>query len=283
MSVPLLEVAGLTKRFVRRGGLFGGTAHPVTALDGVDLSVARGETLGVVGESGSGKSTLGRCLLRLVEPDAGSIVWHERDGRRLDLRALGPAALRAFRPRLQIVFQDPRLSLNPARRVWEVVGEGLILAGRTGRSVVRERAAGMLSAVGMGPEHLDRFPHEFSGGQRQRLAIARALVVEPELVVCDEVTSALDTRTQAQVLDLLVALQERTGVALLFISHDLPTVARVSRRIVVLDAGRVVETGPPAELFANPVAAPTRALLEAIPGLDPARRRFRGPPRESRR
>lgn len=281
MPPPLLEIRQLTKTFRRHGGVWRRAADEVRAVDDVSLDIPRGSTVGLVGESGSGKSTLGRCLLRLVEPDAGTITWREPDGLTHDLRALGGDSLRRFRPRMQVIFQDPYHSLNPTRPVWQVVGEGLFIQGGHTPAAIRERAAAMLVSVGLGPDHLDRLPHEFSGGQRQRIAIARALILEPEFVVCDEVTSALDTRTQAQVLDLLRRLQERLGLTLLFISHDLPTVAAVSREVVVMHAGRIVERGAPDQIFSAPTASYTRALVAAVPHPDPRRRTFRPLPRAS--
>jgi len=303
----LLSIRGLTKTFRQRQGFLSRSAHVVRALDAVSLDIPRGTTLGVVGESGSGKSTLGRCLLRLTEADSGTITWHAADGTTTDVRALAGEALRRFRPRMQVIFQDPYHTLNPARPVWQVVGEGLFIAGdkpggpggpsstsagkthiwRTARLLpgrseeIRERAAVMLESVGLTRDHLDRFPHEFSGGQRQRIAIARALIVEPEFIVCDEVTSALDTRTQAQVLALLRELQARTGVTLLFISHDLHTVAAMSREVVVMHHGRIVERGDPRRLFETPAADYTRTLVAAVPDPDPRRRTFRAPPARS--
>jgi len=286
----LLSIRDLTKTFRQRQGFLSRSTHVVRALEGVSLDIPRGTTLGVVGESGSGKTTLGRCLLRLTDADSGTITWHAADGTTTDVRALAGDALRRFRPRMQVIFQDPYHSLNPARPVWEVVGEGLYVAagvpagrsddrqGRLSPPAIRERAAVMLESVGLTRAHLDRFPHEFSGGQRQRIAIARALILEPEFIVCDEVTSALDTRTQAQVLELLHALQARTGVTLLFISHDLHTVAAVSREVVVMHHGRIVERGEPQKLFAAPAEAYTRTLVAAVPDPDPRRRTFRPAP-----
>ncbi|MBE2212564.1 MAG: ATP-binding cassette domain-containing protein, partial [Opitutaceae bacterium] len=174
-SVVLLSIRDLSKTFRQRQGFLSRSAHVVRALDAVSLDIPRGTTLGVVGESGSGKSTLGRCLLRLTEADCGTITWHDTDGATTDVRALAGEALRRFRPRMQVIFQDPYHSLNPARPVWQVVGEGLFIADGASREAIRERAAAMLESVGLTREHLDRFPHEFSGGQRQRIAIARAL------------------------------------------------------------------------------------------------------------
>jgi ABC-type oligopeptide transport system ATPase subunit len=274
----LLSIRDLTKTYRQRQGFLSRSVHVVRALDAVSLDIPRGGTLGVVGESGSGKSTLGRCLLRLTEADAGSIIWNGADGTATDVRALAGDALRRFRPRMQVIFQDPYHSLNPARPVWQVVGEGLFIAGGLAPDQIRERAAAVLESVGLTRAHLDRFPHEFSGGQRQRIAIARALIVEPEFIVCDEVTSALDTRTQAQVLELLRDLQARTGVTLLFISHDLHTVAAMSREVVVMHQGRVVERGDPQRLFAAPAEEYTRTLVAAAPDPDPRRRTFRPAP-----
>lgn len=278
MSDPaplLVSIRDLSKTFRQRRGFLSRSVHVVQALDAVSLDIPRGATLGVVGESGSGKSTLGRCLLRLTEADAGVITWHAADGTTTDVRTLTSDALRRFRPRMQVIFQDPYHSLNPARPVWQIVGEGLFVAGALAADEIRARAAAMLEAVGLTRAHLDRFPHEFSGGQRQRIAIARALIVEPDFVVCDEVTSALDTRTQAQVLALLRELQARTGVTLLFISHDLHTVAAMSREVVVMHRGRIVERGEPRKLFAEPAADYTRTLVAAVPDPDPRRRSFR--------
>jgi len=295
---PLLSIRGLTKAFRQKQGVFSRHAHVVRALYDVSLDIPRGATIGLVGESGSGKSTLGRCILRLIHPDAGSVTWHEAERSSAvlqpasaasdetakrglkhrattDVTALTGDDLRSFRRRMQVIFQDPYNSLNPARPVWQVVGEGLFIVGGLSSADIRERAAVMLESVGLTRDHLDRLPHEFSGGQRQRIAIARALIVEPEFLVCDEVTSALDTRTQAQVLELLRELQARTGVTLLFISHDLHTVATMSREVVVMRAGRIVERGAPAQLFSAPADEYTRELVAAVPHPDPRKRTFR--------
>ena len=273
----LLSLRGVSKSFRQRHGLLGRTTPVVRALDAASLDIPRGSTLGVVGESGSGKTTLGRCILRLTDADAGDITWHEIDGHTTDIRALDGSALRHFRPRMQVIFQDPYHSLNPMRAVWQVVGEGLFIAGAKSRDEIRERAAVMLESVGLTRAHLDRLPHEFSGGQRQRIAIARALIVEPQFIVCDEITSALDTRTQAQVLELLRTIQARTCVTLLFISHDIHTVAAMSHDVVVMHAGRIVERGRPDDLFSRPQAEYTRSLVAAIPHPDPRHRTFRRP------
>ncbi|MEZ5278561.1 MAG: ATP-binding cassette domain-containing protein [Opitutaceae bacterium] len=273
---PLLRASGISKTFRgRSGGPFSPARGRVAAVNDVSFEVGLNQVVGLVGESGSGKSTLGRCILRLIEPDAGTIRIHLPDGRSEEIAALSQARLRSFRRPLQIVFQDPYHSLNPARPVWEIVGEGLIIEGGLGRGEIRERVAAILKQVGLEEDHMLRLPNAFSGGQRQRIAIARALVLNPAFLVCDEVTSALDTRTQKQVIDLLRQIRHERGISLLFISHDLQTVASISDTVLVMRHGRIVEKGPPDRLFEYPENEYTRTLIRAVPNPDPVKRSFR--------
>ena len=264
----LLEAAGLTKEFPARAGLFaagglrGEPARRLRVLDRVDLAVARGECLALVGESGSGKTTLGRCMIRLVEPTAGSLRF---DGE--DLLALPPRELRRRRRRFQMVFQDPYGSLDPRIPVGWTVAEPLAVHTALDRRRRRAAAVELLQQVGLGEEIGGRYPHELSGGQRQRVGIARALASGPDLLIADEPLSALDASIQAQVLSLLADLRESHGLTLLLISHDLAVVERVAERVAVLYLGRVVELAPAAELFAGPRHPYTVSLLSAVPRL----------------
>jgi peptide/nickel transport system ATP-binding protein/oligopeptide transport system ATP-binding protein len=267
----LLEVEGLTKHFPVKSGVFGRTSAHVRAVDGVDFHVEEGETLAVVGESGCGKSTVGRLVLRLIEPSAGKVRF-EGD----DLLALDQDQMRARRRRLQVIFQDPYASLNPRMTVGAMLGEPLFLHHLVGNEAQRRARVGeLLELVGLRPEHARRYPHEFSGGQRQRLAIARALAVEPRLIVADEPVSALDVSIQAQVINLMRSLQQRFGLAYIFISHDLAVVKHIADRIAVMYLGKIVETATTDELFRNPRHPYTRALLSAVPLPDPTALRER--------
>ena len=262
MTAPLLEVQDLVVHYPG-GGLLRRRA-PVCAVNGVSFTVARGETLALVGESGSGKSSLARTVLRLQEKQGGTVRFGGTD-----LFALRGRALRAERRRLQIVFQDPASSLNPRMRIGDAVAEGLAIHALAPRDAWPARVAALLGEVGLDPALAARWPHELSGGQKQRVAIARALAVEPELVVLDEAVSALDVSVQAQVLTLLTTLQQRRGLAYLFIAHDLAVVAQVAHRVAVLYAGRVVEEGPVGSILSAPRHPYTQALLAAVPEPDP--------------
>ncbi|MFN7952785.1 MAG: oligopeptide/dipeptide ABC transporter ATP-binding protein [bacterium] len=237
-------------------------------MDHVDLDVWPGETVGLVGESGCGKSTLGRLALRLIDPSAGSIRFHDRD-----LATLARGELKAFRRRMQIVFQDPYASLNPRMTIGEALEEPFVIHAVGTRAERRERVVELLERVGLQPEHASHYPHEFSGGQRQRVGIARALALDPELLVADEPVSALDVSIQAQVLNLLADLQRELHLTMLFISHDLRVVRHMSRRVAVMYLGRLVEIAPAAAIFEAPAHPYTRVLLDSVPDPDPRRRR----------
>ncbi len=264
MTRPVLEVRHLIKRYPIPGGLLGRTVAEVHAVEDVSLVVEPGETLCVVGESGCGKSTVGKLILRLLEPTSGQILI---DG--TDITKLGPAAMRPFRRRAQMVFQDPSASLNPRLSAAEIVTESIENYEPLSRAARRQRAADLLARVGLRADMLDKHSFEFSGGQRQRLGIARALSLRPVLIVADEPTSALDVSVQAQVLNLLLDLQQEYGLAYLFISHDLGVVEHIAHRVAVMYLGRIVELADRAALFASPQHPYTEALLAAAPLADP--------------
>ena len=263
MSTPLVEVRGLTKHFTRGGGLFQkGTV--VKAVDGVSFSIDEGETFGLVGESGSGKSTTGRCMLRLVEPTAGEVRYAGED-----VLAFSSSRMRAARRHMQMIFQDPYSSLNPRMKARDIVDEPLIIHKLGSKHEREARVAELFRLVGLDPAHLDRYPHEFSGGQRQRIGLARALALEPKFIIADEPVSALDVSIQAQVINLLMDLQQRLQLTYLFIAHDLRLVRHICRRVAVMYLGRIVEMGDTESIFASPAHPYTRALLSAIPVTDP--------------
>jgi ABC-type oligopeptide transport system ATPase subunit len=260
---PLVEVSHLVKEFVRGGGLFRhGTA--VRAVDDVSFSIDEGETFGLVGESGSGKTTTGRCILRLVEPTSGTI-WFRGD----DVLSLSRQRMRETRRHMQIVFQDPYSSLNPRMRARQIVEEPLIIHRLGDRAARRASVADLFRMVGLDPAHLERRPHEFSGGQRQRIGLARALALNPSFLVLDEPVSALDVSVQAQVINLLMDLQQQLKLTYLFIAHDLRLVEHICNRVAVMYLGKIVEVGPTEALFDTPQHPYTRALLSAIPVADP--------------
>ena len=264
---PVLEVSGLTTRFDIRSGILGGVKGRVHAVENVSFSLQPGETLALVGESGCGKSTTGRSVMRLIEPQAGSVLL---DGE--DLIKLSASEMRDRRKRIQMIFQDPFASLNPRMNVGTAIAEPLIINNLASRSEARDKVAELLRRVGLLPEMANRFPHEFSGGQRQRICIARALAVEPRIIVADEAVSALDVSVKAQVINLMLELQERMKLAYLFISHDMAVVERVSHRVAVMYLGEIVEIGPREAIFGNPQHPYTKRLLAAVPIPDPARR-----------
>jgi peptide/nickel transport system ATP-binding protein len=264
----VLEVADLQKRFSTGGGWFGKPELSVVAMQDVGFALEASETLALVGESGSGKSTTGRAVLRLLEVDRGEI---RLEG--VDLRQLGRQGLRRARREMQMIFQDPFASLTPRLSAGRLVAEPMVIHGVARGSELDDRVAELFRRVGLEADHIRRFPHEFSGGQRQRICIARALGVGPKLIVADEPTSALDVSVQAQVLELLLELQQTLGLAYLFISHDMAVVERVSHRVAVMHAGRIVELGPRRAVLGDPRHPYTQALLAAVPIPDPARTR----------
>ena len=270
MSETLLSVRDLKVHFdVRVGGVFAGRYLPLKAVDGVSFELKAGETLGIVGESGCGKSTLGRAILRLIEPTGGRAVWLGQD-----LAALEPKAMRDLRQDMQIIFQDPLASLNPRMTVGEIIAEPLrTFEPGIGRQATKARVKEMMAKVGLLPQMINRYPHEFSGGQCQRIGIARAMILDPKLIVCDEPVSALDVSIQAQIVNLLMRLQQEFGLSLLFISHDLSVVRHISHRIMVLYLGRVMEIADRESIYLHPRHPYTQALISAVPVPDPDKER----------
>ncbi|TVQ34484.1 MAG: ATP-binding cassette domain-containing protein [Geminicoccaceae bacterium] len=265
---PLIEVTGLSKRFPLTAGLLGRVTGHVHAVDNVSFSLGRKETLGIVGESGCGKSTLARMIVRLIEPSDGAVRYNGTD-----ITLLKGEAMRQMRRHIQFVFQDPYASLNPRLRAGDIVGEALENYDLAKGAALAERVAELFGKVGLRPDQLRAYPHEFSGGQRQRLGIARALALNPSVIVADEPVSALDVSVQAQVINLMADLQEEFGLSYLFIAHDLAVVQHISHRVAVMYLGRIVELADQRTLFTNPLHPYTEALLDAVPNPDPARRR----------
>jgi oligopeptide/dipeptide ABC transporter ATP-binding protein len=263
-SDVLLDVRGLKKYFPIRKGLFSRVVGHVKAVDGVDMFINRGETLGLVGESGCGKTTVGRVILRLLEATAGSVQFESRD-----VLALGRQELRALRQQMQIIFQDPYGSLNPRMTVGGMLSEAIKIHKLASGSGIKKRVGELLDLVGLSPQHARRYPHEFSGGQRQRIGVARALAVDPKFIIADEPVSALDVSIQAQIINLMQDLQNRLHLTYLFIAHDLSVVKHISDRVAVMYLGRIVELAPKEKLYQSPKHPYTRALLSAVPIADP--------------
>ncbi len=272
----LLEVTDLKTHFPIKKGIWRRVVGYVKAVDGIDLTLYRGETLGLVGESGCGKTTTGRSIIRLIEPTDGEIIFHHND-EQIDLRGLNKERMRHLRRELQYIFQDPFSSLNPRMTVFDIVAEPLIINRVASGSELEDRIEQLLIRVGLRPDHLRRYPHAFSGGQRQRIGIARALALNPKLVIADEPVSALDVSVQAQVINLLEDLQEAFGLTYLFIAHDLSVVEHISDRVAVMYLGQIIEITTAERLYQNPLHPYTAALLSAVPIADPEDQRERIP------
>jgi oligopeptide/dipeptide ABC transporter ATP-binding protein len=276
-SSPLLEVRRLKKFFPIKRGLLQKTVGHVRAVDDVSFDLRQGETLALVGESGCGKTTTSRCILRALDPTGGEILFRMQDGSRVDVASIPRDRLRPLRRQMQMIFQDPFSSLNPRMTLLDIVGEPLLVNGVTNRNERIDRVAELLRLVGLRAEYMRRYPHAFSGGQRQRIGIARALALRPRLVVADEPVSALDVSVQAQVLNLLLELQDRFNLTYLFVAHDLSVVKHISDRVAVMYVGQIVEMGPAADVFARPRHPYTSALMGSIPVPDPRRRAEKTP------
>src|SRR5262245_7893868 len=268
----LLEVKGLKKHFPIHGGILKRVVGQVKAVDGINFYINKGETLGLVGESGCGKSTTGRSIIRLLEPTAGEVIFDDPQLGKVHVEQLDKNQLKKVRPNMQIIFQDPFSSLDPRMTVGRIISEPLVINKVVSGQALRDRVAELLTVVGLRPEHASRYPHAFSGGQRQRLGIARALALNPKLIICDEPVSALDVSVQAQVLNLLEDLQKQFDLTYLFVAHDLSVVEHISDRVAVMYVGYLVEMATTEELYYNPKHPYTEALLAAIPKPDPRKR-----------
>ena len=273
MDGTILEVRNLTKHFPIKRGLLKRTVGMVKAVDDVSFDIKTGETLGLVGESGCGKTTTSRCLLRAIEPTSGEIMFRTAEGNEVNVATLPNREMRPLRREMQMIFQDPFSSLNSRMSLLDIVGEPLLVHGMTNRQERQDRVAELLRLVGLRPEYMQRYPHAFSGGERQRIGIARALALHPRLVVADEPVSALDVSVQAQVINLLMDLQSEFELTYLFVAHDLSVVKQISDRVVVMYVGKIVEMANTEEMFTNPKHPYTEALLAAVPVPDPRARR----------
>ena len=266
---PILEVKNLRKFFPVQKGILRKIVGQVRAVDDVSISINKGETVSIVGESGCGKTTTARCIMRAIDPTSGEIKFNTKNGEIIDLASLSRDEVRPYRDDIQMIFQDPFSSLNPRMTLFDIVGEPLLVNGMKNRKEREDRVAELMGQVGLRPEYMQRFPHAFSGGQRQRIGIARALSIQPSLIVADEPVSALDVSVQAQVLNLMMDLQDQLNLTYLFVSHDLCVVSQISDRVVVMYVGKVVETGTPKEIFESPRHPYTAALATSLPKADP--------------
>ena len=274
-EAPILEVTNLKKHFPIQKGIFKKIIGNVRAVDGVDFKINKGETVSLVGESGCGKTTTARCIMRALDPTSGEIKFKTKNDEIIDLSKLSKDEVRPYRDDIQMIFQDPFSSLNPRMTLFDIVGEPLLVNGMKEKKEREERVSEIMYQVGLRPEYMQRFPHAFSGGQRQRIGIARALSINPSLIVADEPVSALDVSVQAQVLNLMMDLQEQLNLTYLFVSHDLSVVSQISDRVIVMYVGKIVESGTPKQIFESPKHPYTSALLSSVPKADPRLRQER--------
>ena len=268
-EAPILEVTNLKKHFPIQKGFFRKIVGNVRAVDGVDFTINKGETVSLVGESGCGKTTTARCIMRALDPTSGEIKFKTKNNEIIDLSKLTKDEVRPYRDDIQMIFQDPFSSLNPRMTLFDIVGEPLLVNGMKEKKEREERVSKIMHQVGLRPEYMQRFPHAFSGGQRQRIGIARALSINPSLIVADEPVSALDVSVQAQVLNLMMDLQDQLNLTYLFVSHDLSVVSQISDRVIVMYVGKIVESGTPQQIFESPKHPYTSALLSSVPKADP--------------